>query len=101
MSIVLIARYKNRDRHEVVRTHDEVAARINELARSLGAVHHHVYYSEQTREGVVIDEWQSPEGPERLFSSAEFQSALADSGMGQPDEILFLEPVSDNQALQY
>jgi heme-degrading monooxygenase HmoA len=91
MSVVWIGRWKDQDRDEQAKGHDEVAAKIAQMSRDAGAVHHNVYHASDTSEGFVIDEWETREGLEGFLNSPEFRSALEEVGFSPPDEIVILE----------
>jgi quinol monooxygenase YgiN len=92
MSVGVIVRFTV-SREDAERSHVEVSAKTNDLARSTGCLHHHAYYCEQTGQGVIIDEWETAEAFEQFFGSDTFRDALqaAIPGM-EPDEVLALEP---------
>jgi quinol monooxygenase YgiN len=91
MSVVWIGRWKDQERDAQARGHDEAAAKIAQMSKDLGALHHNAYHSPDTHEGFVIDEWEGREGLEKFLTSQEFQSAVSEAGFAPPDEILVLE----------
>jgi hypothetical protein len=101
MGVVMVVRFKGVDRERFGEAHERVAAKVNELARDMGATHHDVYYSPSLGEAVVIDEWPSREVAERFWATDTFRSALAESGVGPPDEVYALEPIEGDPAYRF
>ena len=103
MSVVMVLRFKveDIDKETLAKTHDEVAAKVNELGKSMGVIHHDIYYSAGTGEAVVIDEWPSAEDAEKFWSTDTFRSALGDAGMPPPAEVYVLERVEGNPSFRF
>ena len=91
MSVTMILRWKDMDRDTIRAKHDEVAPKVNELGRSMGVIHHHVFYAPQSNECVMIDEWPSPAEAEQFWTTDTFREALGAAGMRAPDEVIVLE----------
>jgi quinol monooxygenase YgiN len=97
----MVLRFTHDDLDAVGPIHDRVAAKVNELGKSMGAIHHDVYVSRKTGEFVVIDEWRSPEDAERFWATDTFRSALAEEGLGPPTEVYVLERAEGDPLLRF
>lgn len=101
MSVMMILRWKDMDRDTIRALHDEVAPKVNELARSMGASHHHVYYAPQSNECVMIDEWPSPLEAEQFWGTDQFREMLGAAGGRPPDEVTVLESAGADTAYEF
>lgn len=101
MSVTMIIRWKDMDRETIRKLHDEVAPKVNELGRTMGATHHRVYYAPQSNECVMIDEWPSPAEAEKFWGTDEFREALVGAGGRPPDEVTVLEDSGADKANEF
>lgn len=100
MSVVMVLRFPYGG-IDIGAIHDEVAAKVNELAKSMGAIHHDIYLSRQTNEVVVIDEWPSADDANAFWATDTFREALGGAGMGPPSEVYVLEHVDGDPAYRF
>ena len=100
MSVVMVVRLPY-DGNDIGAIHDEVAAKVNDLAKSMGAIHHEIYLSRQTNEAVVIDEWASADDANAFWATDTFREALGGAGMRPPTEVSILEKVEGDPACRF
>jgi heme-degrading monooxygenase HmoA len=95
MSVLMVIRFTGVERERVGPAHEQVAGKVNELGKQMGAIHHDIYWSPSHSEVVVIDEWRSAEDAEKFWATDEFREALAEVGFPPPADVYVLERVED------